>query len=158
MLRPLPPTVVPAGDLAQDLLKRSGALRLKARGSSMLPFLLDGDVVHVRPAGAADVRRGDVICYRYRTAPERLFLHRLVARDGDTLVARGDALEFVDRVDPDELLGRAVAVERGDRIVRLDTRWARHVGRGTAWLSPLLARALAAALAARRRWRRAWPA
>jgi hypothetical protein len=156
MLRPLPPTVFPAGDLARDLLKRSGALRLKARGSSMLPFLFDGDVVHVRPAGAADVRTGDVICYR--TAPERLFLHRLVARDGDTLVARGDALEFVDRVGPDELLGRAVAIERGDRIVRLDTRWARHVGRGTAWLSPFIPRALAAALAARRRWRRAWPA
>jgi signal peptidase I len=141
-------------DLAREVLDRSGSLKLKARGASMLPLLVNGDVVVIRATRGTDVEPGDVVCYR--DASDRIFLHRLVRRlDQGELLMRGDALGFTERVSVTDVLGRAVAIERGERSIDLDTRWARRLGRGMTWLAPLTARALGCALAVRRGWRRA---
>src|SRR6266705_1173271 len=75
-------------DLAADLLRRGGPLRIKARGASMVPFLWNGDVVLVVPSTGTEVGVGDVVCYE--TSPGRLFLHRVIKRRRDRVVAKRD--------------------------------------------------------------------
>ena len=126
-------------------------MRIKARGGSMIPFIWDGDVVLVSPAGAAEIRVGDVICYE--PAPGRLLLHRVVRRSNGQLVAKGDALPFTERVPQEQVLGKAVAIERGGRLRRLDaTRWR---NRAIALLSPFLSGLLPLAVRMSRLWRAA---
>jgi signal peptidase I len=139
-------------DLAAESLQRGNALRVRARGDSMLPFLRDGDILHVRPVPAAAVRVGDVICYA--PSPGKLHLHRVVVRDARGFVTRGDALPYVEDVPTAALLGRVVARERAGRLRCLDTPAARYRSRVIAAAAPLVARALPLARALRRGWRR----
>ncbi len=116
----------------------------------MLPFVRDGDVARIRAAEAREIEVGTVICYQAER--ERLVLHRLVGRDGDALIARGDALTAREPVAATCLLGRLVALERAGRVIALDTRGARCRARLIAAVAPLTARLLPAARAARRAW------
>ena len=143
----------PVDDLGAQLLRRGERLRIKARGGSMVPFLWDGDVAVVTPTAASEVDVGDVVCYEM--PPGRLYLHRVIARDRDRVVAKGDALPFTEVVERAQLLGTVVAIERHGRVRRLDTPTARWRNRAIAFLSPALPRALALAGRLRRLWRAA---
>lgn len=140
-------------ELASQLLRQGGRLRVKARGSSMLPFILDGEVVLVAPAAGAELRVGDVVCYE--TPPGTLVLHRVIGRRGERLVTKGDALTSTDVISRARVLGRVVAVERRGRLRRLDTRAARWRNAAVAALAPVLPRLLPLAIGARRAWRAA---
>jgi signal peptidase I len=143
--------VGPVAELGGELLRRGAPLRIKARGGSMIPFILDGDVVRVRPAGTSEILVGDVICYE--KPPGTLFLHRVIKRHGGQFVTKGDALDFTDLVSPEQVLGKAVAIERHGRVKRLDTgRWR---NRAIALFSPLLPRLLGPAVRLRRMWKAA---
>jgi signal peptidase I len=140
----------PVDELAIQVLRRDGHLRIKARGSSMMPFIRDGDVVVVTTTESTEVGVGDVICYE--RPPGRLFLHRIIGRDGDGFVAKGDALAFTELVERAHVLGKVITVERHGRGRRLDSRTARWRNRAIAFLSPWLPRLLSLALGVRRVW------
>ena len=138
-------------ELASQLLRSGAPLRIKARGGSMIPFILDGDVVRVSPAGNSEILVGDVVCYE--TSPGRLFLHRVIKRDRERFVTKGDALDFTDLVSAGQVLGKVVAIERRGRVRRFDTaRWRNRV---IAFLSPFLSGLLPLAIRVRRLWRAA---
>ena len=117
----------------------------------MIPFILDGDMVLVGPAPNSEILVGDVICYEI--SPGRLFLHRVIKRDGERFVSKGDALDFTDVVFPGQVLGRVVAIERHGRVKRLGT--ARWRNRAIAFFSPLLPKLLSPAIRLRRMWKAA---
>ena len=101
----------------------------------MRPSLRDGDVVSVVRVDPLGFGVGDVICYE--SAPGRLSLHRVIGREADHVVTKGDALAWVERVPVGSVLGRVTAVERRGTLDRLVTRLARlahrlrrAVGRG----------------------------
>lgn len=99
----------------------SGPLRVRVRGGSMLPTLRPGDVVRVEPAGPDDLRPGDVVlCRNGRGA----LLHRFLGRTPEGwLLTQGDAHLSPDPPWPPEaLLGRALGVERGGRVVPIPDR------------------------------------
>ncbi len=86
-------------------------------GISMQPRLHTGDLALVRPA--AEYRVGDVVAYR-STVLRRVVLHRIIARDGDRYVFKGDNNNFVDPIHPprSELIGRMwLRVPRGGAIL-----------------------------------------
>lgn len=122
--------------LGAQVLKGGARLRIKARGGSMLPFFRDGDVTLVRPAAATEIGIGDVICYE--TLAGQLVLHRVIGRNGERFVTKGDALAFREVVDPSQLLGKVIAMERHGTIRRLDTRVARWCGLAIVALSPVI--------------------
>jgi len=141
-------TVYPAEELAAQVLRRGQHLRIKARGGSMLPFIWDGDVVLVTPTAPTSIVIGDVVCYE--TAPGRLFLHRIIRRDGDRFVTKGDALSSAEVIEPTELLGKVVGIERRGGISRLDTRAGRWRNRAAVCVSHVVPRLLPLALRLRR--------
>jgi len=110
-------------ELSAAILNRGGSFRFKARGSSMYPFIRDGDIVTIQPVEAAALKVGDVVFYS--TARGRLSAHRVVGREvqrGQVVLAtRGDAASGPDeRVQAEQVLGRVVSVQRGRKIIRLD--------------------------------------
>ena len=66
-------------------------------GASMEPGLSKGDLVLVRAGTTPAV--GDVVLYRDPTLGVRV-LHRVIRVDGDRLVLKGDANDFVDDARP----------------------------------------------------------
>jgi signal peptidase I len=116
-------------------------------GISMEPRFHTGDLALVR--GADEYRVGDVVAYQSAVL-HSIVLHRIIARDGDRYVFKGDNNSFVDPVHPrrDELIGRL---------------WVRvpHGGSALGWLhTPIIAALLCGGVAlllvapARRRRRR----
>ena len=100
-------------DLAADVIRRFGTLRLRVNGFSMLPSIWPGDVVCVSGADRDAYRPGDVVLYSRKG---RLFVHRLVEMAGEAVVTRGDAMLDADPpVRAGNLLGRVVSIERGGR-------------------------------------------
>jgi signal peptidase I len=101
--------------LAAETLRSSGKLRARATGSSMVPALRDGDIVHIERRGIDAVRVGQIAaleCYG------RMVVHRVIrktpASKPSALLTRGDT---VLAHDPpiSSLLGVVVAIERNGR-------------------------------------------
>jgi hypothetical protein len=102
--------------LAVEVLRKTGMLRLAARGYSMLPTLWPGDVLTVEAQSFDQVRAGDVVLF---AREDRFFIHRILRKDasssGDYLITRGDAMPEEDApVVAGELLGKVVTTERRD--------------------------------------------
>lgn len=113
-----------AGDAAHiaQLLEQRGRIRLRVRGTSMLPWVRPGDVVLIRRAGISDVRCGDVVLFKRH---DRLVVHRLVEKRGSLnaaeFSAKGDAHPTGDGiVEQQEMLGRVVRLYRGHKAIDMD--------------------------------------
>jgi signal peptidase len=79
-------------------------------GHSMEPALRQGDLVVTQPVDTP--RIGDVVVYRADVLPGRVarVVHRVVGRDADRLLTRGDNRGAIDpfRPSPDQVDGRVV--------------------------------------------------
>ena len=112
------------GDFLSAVVARGVPFRFVARGSSMHPFIRDGDTITVGPLSASrgDRRRpraGEVVAFVYG-APGRLVVHRAVAREDGRLLIRGNNCPGPDGLfDPASVLGVVTRVERGAHRVRL---------------------------------------
>ncbi len=101
-------------ELSAEVLGASASIRFRAHGSSMSPFIREGDILTVDPAHPRELVRGDVVLYR--SAGGRAVAHRLLGRRGGRLLIRGDAdAGECERVRPEKILGIVVQVERGGR-------------------------------------------
>ena len=120
-------------DLMTDVLATGSALRFKARGWSMTPFIRDGDVITIVPITMDRCRLGEVVAF---THPEtgHLVVHRIIGGNGSDYLIQGDSA--VDETDGiishDQLLGKVSRVERDGRRVRLGIGAERMV---IAWLT-----------------------
>ena len=95
--------------LSREVLRQGNAIRFQARGASMSPAIRDGEVVHVKPALPADLRKGDVVLVKGEAG---FRLHRLVVADADrnVFITRGDCGQQDDpAVVGEQILGIAVA-------------------------------------------------
>jgi signal peptidase I len=111
-------------DLAMEVIRQFGEVRLKVNGASMLPSVWPGDVLAVRRRSVAELLPGSIVlCYRNRG----FVAHRLVGKQGDTLITRGDSLPGTDPPFHDtEFLGEVVAILRNGRQVALSPLWWRR--------------------------------
>jgi signal peptidase I len=120
-------------ELAAEVLRSFGSLRLRVVGGSMIPAIWPGDVLSVNSYGTVDALPGDIVVFRREG---RLVTHRAVeVRSQEsgvriqeqspktnhqsamlTFVTRGDRVRRNDApVSSRELLGRVTAIERGSR-------------------------------------------
>ena len=125
-------------DLAVEVLRASGQVRLAARGYSMLPSLWPGDVLTLQAATLDSLAAGDLVLF---VGEGRFFVHRVLRRtqiEGQTrVVTRGDSMPREDQpVSADEVLGKVVSVERHGRIlarVPASSLFVRGLGLALAW-------------------------
>ena len=106
-------------DLAAEVLRRFGSVRLHITGASMLPVLWPGDVVSVSGRDTMQTQPGEVVVFQ---RDGRLVAHRVVGRTTRQgrlhWITRGDSAERDDApVSHDDLLGRVCAIERGSERV-----------------------------------------
>jgi signal peptidase I len=83
-------------ELAAEVLRSCGNLRLRVTGHSMLPTVWPGDTLVVEPASSRDVSKGDIVLF---SNGQRLVAHRLIAKDcgsGDSIETQGDAVPRPD--------------------------------------------------------------
>ncbi len=112
--------------LMQAVLERGVPFRFRAGGTSMSPFIRDGDVLTIAPARLADTGPGDVVAFT-RPGREALVVHRLLKRSEDQFSTRGDNAGEDDGVfEAARLLGQVVRVERGGRRVAIGMGLERH--------------------------------
>jgi len=118
--------------LAAEVVRSFGELRLRAAGSSMLPAVWPGDVLSVCGRNPDQALPGDIILF---ARDGRLFAHRVVKKaihQGTPYwITRGDRLDRHDpQVSPHELLGRITSIHRGHRrIIPRLTFW----GQAASW-------------------------
>ena len=88
------------------------------RGESMRPLFRPGDRILFVPCRIEDLRRGDVIIFNAPDREERV-VHRVVTTGRVSVRTKGDANLGVDSwsIHQENILGRAVSVERGSRII-----------------------------------------
>lgn len=120
-------------ELANAVLEKEKSFRFRAQGSSMIPFILNGDVITIQPLRGKVPGIGSVVAFE-RTDPNMLVVHRVVSRNGDTMFIKGDnADECIDRNIPiEKIFGVVSLIERDGRKVRLGIGRERLM---IAWLS-----------------------
>ncbi len=98
-------------------------------GHSMLPLIQDGDHVLVAH-GASGVRRGDIALFRRGdTFIAHRVLHVYGGNVGPLVITKGDSAHHLDPAwHADEMVGRVLAVRRGDQHLSLDTTFWRALG------------------------------
>ena len=91
-------------------------------GRSMFPLIRNGDQVLVAH-GCAGIRRGEVIVFRH---DGKLIAHRVLRisknEAGHMFLTKGDnVLQFDPPLRANEIVGRVLAIKRGEQQISLDT-------------------------------------
>jgi hypothetical protein len=112
-----------SGDGLKELVRETGekgaSLRFKARGSSMSPFIKDGDVITISPLVPGELKCG-AVCACAHPETHMLVVHRIVRVTPRGLWFRGDSAPYPDGcVSVEDVLGVLTHVERGGRRVHL---------------------------------------
>jgi hypothetical protein len=105
-------------NLSSEILKGGKVLRFTAHGSSMVPFIFDGDVLTIQDVGSSMVAKGDIVFYR--TQNDGLMAHRIIkvhSTDGKVrFSARGDGSPGSEEIiDADQVIGEVISIRRGRR-------------------------------------------
>ena len=105
-----------ACDLAGEVVRTFGEVRLRVFGTSMVPSILPGDLISVERTDLFEISPGEIVLY---LRDGRLFVHRVVAhagsQDAPRLITRGDRLSCNDPlVSSSELLGRVTSIQTHD--------------------------------------------
>ena len=127
-------------DVSTELLRSGQSIRFRAPGRSMYPTIREGETITVQPVAPAAVKIGDIILYHFQRG---VVAHRVVSIEKK----RGDALLFIlhadtsgapdEPVEPSQILGKVVSVERGGRSIDLYSRRAKMQRIAHVWASRL---------------------
>jgi hypothetical protein len=115
-------------ELAGEVLRSFGRLRLQVTGWSMLPTIWPGDTLVIDRIPSEAVFAGDIVLFG---RDQRLFAHRVVTRgvagtcrpQDAGILTRGDAMPAADQpVSESDLLGRISFILRNGKRVKPSRR------------------------------------
>lgn len=106
-------------ELASEVLRSSGMLRVQVTGWSMLPAVWPGDMLVIESANSRDISEGDIVLFG---RDGRLFVHRVVAKAGTIdhtqFVTQGDGMKHPDPpVTSSQLLGKVSLIMRDGKCL-----------------------------------------
>lgn len=127
--------------LSKEILTRGNKLRFQARGESMFPFIRDGDILEIEPAGEKKIRLGDVVFYR--AGDKHAVAHRIVKKitqgNKSIFITKGDSgTGEGERVCHEQILGRVETVERAGRTIHINKGLNRLLSRLYVGIFPFL--------------------
>jgi hypothetical protein len=104
------------------LLKQGNNLRFKARGSSMRPFIRDGDFVEIKPIdNFREIDSGDILFFKKQGT---LCLHRLLRTENGKFVVKGDSNREIDgAICEENIIGKLISVERSGHLISFKSGW-----------------------------------
>lgn len=122
-------------DLAAEVLRRGGIIRLRAWGASMLPSIWPGDWLTIESATFEQVAPGDIVAILQES---RFIIHRLIRveehSDRTACLTRGDAVPHDDpSISASTLVGRVTSICRATRAFS-PSRQVSSSARVFAWL------------------------
>jgi hypothetical protein len=99
-------------ELLQDVLRKGVPFTFRAKGSSMSPFIKDGDDLTLFPLNGISPGLGDVVAFIHK-GNGMPFVHRVVGEKGNTYLLKGDnATETDGLISESDILGCVRMVER----------------------------------------------
>jgi signal peptidase I len=105
--------------LLRAVLGKGALVRFRAKGFSMSPFIKNEDVVTLSPLQNSFPGVGDVIAFVLH-GTDKLCVHRVVGKEGNLYVTKGDSSSEADESVPIEnILGFVRRVERNGKEVFL---------------------------------------
>jgi signal peptidase I len=112
-------------DISTQILNNGGSFSFKAHGSSMYPFICDGDILTVKQIEYSALRVGDIAFYR--SSDDRIIVHRVVDKKRQSnklmLLMRGDSVFNNDGwIYSDQVLGKVVSIQRDKKFIQLDQK------------------------------------
>ncbi len=103
-------------ELADEVIRGTGYLKLRVTGWSMLPSIWPGDTLELERANCCQLSPGDIVLFRRNSG---LCVHRVFAVCGNAVLTQGDAMRQPDPLVPEhDLLGRVTHIVRGGKIIR----------------------------------------
>ena len=97
--------------VAAEVLRTVGTVIIKNTSGSMIPSFWPGDALVVNRVDIGSISVGDSALY---VRNGRLKLHRVIAKEVDSLITQGDAARYADEPVPaSDVLGRVVVIHRG---------------------------------------------
>lgn len=104
-------------EMAGEVLRAGGSLRLKVNGWSMLPAIWPGDILEIAAATRDEIAVGDLVLYE---RDGRFFVHRVISLQAERIVTRGDAMPHADPpVSPASVLGKIERLVRSGKKVNV---------------------------------------
>lgn len=101
-----------AGLVRAAVLDQKRSFRLRVKGSSMHPFLKDGDTVTVSPCPSCSARKGEVVAFIHPRV-RRLMIHRIVETREGRYLTKGDNTPDEDGfIGEEDIIGRVTRIER----------------------------------------------
>jgi hypothetical protein len=133
-------------ELAGEVLRSAGRLRLGVSGWSMLPAFWPKDTLVIERANCDEVCVGDVVLFR---RGHRVVVHRVIGKAGEasnqTVRTQGDGMPYADDpVNSSDLMGRvSLILRRGrsfqpGRSLNLPERIAAALVRRSYWAGRIL--------------------
>jgi hypothetical protein len=110
--------------LMSSVLAKGKAFRFRAKGSSMSPFVKDGDVITISPLSAGELRTGEVVAFLHPKTGH-VAVHRIVRAAPDSFLLRGDNSQDADgALTRERILGIVTEVVRDGRMIEpAPARW-----------------------------------
>jgi signal peptidase I len=103
-------------ELASEVLRSSGTLRLRVTGWSMLPTVMPGDTLVIDRIHRDSVSEGDIVLFG---RDRRFFVHRVIDKgqpQNGAIVTKGDGMPAADLpVSGSDLLGRVSSILRNGK-------------------------------------------
>lgn len=109
----------PLFNLTTELLDENQIIKIKAKGSSMLPFFREGDEFVIKKAQIQKLKKGDLLIFEEQ---QTLIVHRLFKKlKNDQYVCWGDFNRAPDAViNQTQILAQVVNYERAGVIKQID--------------------------------------
>ena len=109
--------------LMAEVLKTGKAFRFQASGSSMNPFIKDGDILTLVAVSHRPIRMGNVLAF-YHPKNVKLTIHRFVTRKQKTFLMKPDNAMSADGwINQDEVIGMVQVIERVGNKIRFGLGW-----------------------------------
>ena len=106
--------------LANETLQNGHAMRFKALGSSMTPFIRNGDILTVTPTNPKKLRISEIIFYKTKSG--NAIAHRILRIKQTinqlTFNTRGDASAGTyETVEQNQVMGKVTTINRNNKII-----------------------------------------
>lgn len=109
-----------------ELIQNGRQVKINISGSSMQPFLSDGDVILLDNIKLEHIKIGTVILGKYNGA---YVLHRVIKKSENFVFIAGDNnLSQIEKIEANDVLAIAIKLIKIDKTINLTSKYFRCLG------------------------------